>query len=106
MSEIKKIKTENLTATDLPPPKPSWGQFTQFALSWDPSTELEAGQLPYYSVDMFRYTPTNTSTILEIRWFLFAQQRGWRERDDEIDTESWQKIDQAIEILREKLQTK
>lgn len=106
MSEIKQIKTEDLTAADLPPPKPGWSQFTQFALSWDPSTELEAGQSPYYSADMFRYTPTNTSTILEIRWFLFAQQRGWHERDDEIDAKSWQKIDQAIEILREKLQTK
>ena len=106
MSEIKKIKTENLTVADLPPPKPSWGQFTQFALSWDPSTELEAGQLPYYSVDMFRYTPTNTSTILEIRWFLFAQQRGWHERNDEIDSKSQQKIDDAIELLRKRLKEK
>jgi hypothetical protein len=105
MSEIKIIKTENLTAADLPPPKPGWSQFTQFALSWDPSTELKDGQSPY-SIEMFRYSPTNSSTILELRWFLFMQQRGWRERDDEIDAKSWQKIDQAIEILREKFRTK
>ena len=105
MNEIKKIKTENLTAADLPAPKPGWGQFSLFALSWDSSTELEDGQSPY-SVEMFRYTPTNTSTILEIRWFLFIQQRGWKERSDEIDAGSWQRIDQAIEILRNKLQSK
>ena len=105
MNEIKQIKTEDLTSADLSASKPGWSQFTQFALLWNPGTELEDGQSPY-SVEMFRYTPTNTSTILEIRWFLFIQQRGWHERSDEIDGKSWQRIDQAIEILREKLQTK
>ncbi len=105
MSEIKKIKTENLTVADLPATKPGWDQFTIFALSWDPNTELEDGQSPYL-IEMFRYSPTNTSTILELRWFLFMQQRGWHERSDEIGIKSWQRIDQAIEILRNKLQAK
>jgi len=105
MNEIKKIKTENLKASDLPIQNAGWHQFSLFALSWDPSTELEDGQSPY-SVEMFRQTPTNISTILEIRWYLYLQQRGWKDRGDEIDAKSLQRIDQVIEILCNKLQSK
>jgi hypothetical protein len=105
MNKIKKIHTKDLTAADLPAPKPGWSQFTQFALSWDPSAELEDAQ-PAYVIEKFQQVPTSNSTILEIRWYLFLQQRGWHERSDEIDVRSQDSIDQAIELLRKKLQTK
>ena len=105
MNKIKKIHTKDLTAADLPAPRPGWSQFTSFALSWDPSVELEDGKSAYV-IERFRQAPTNNSTILEIRWYLFLQQRGWRERSDEIDVKSQDGIDQAIELLRKKLQAK
>jgi hypothetical protein len=105
MDEIKIINTKDLTAADLPAPKPGWEQFTLFALSWDPGVELEDGQA-LFSIERFRQVPTNASTILEIRWYLYIQQRGWHDRSDEIDAKSWDGIDQAIELLRKKLQTK
>lgn len=104
MDEIKKIHTKDLTVADLPTPKPGWHQFTLFALLWDPSVELEDRQSPYL-IERFRQAPTNNSTVMEIRWYLYLQQRGWHERSEEIDISSWQRIDEAIELLRKKLQS-
>jgi hypothetical protein len=101
----KIIETKNLQANDLPRRHANWDRFSEFALTFDPTVELENGKFPFstYSIEQ---TPTENSTILEIRLYLYAQQRWWNNRADDIDDESFAQIHQIIELLRNKLQTK
>lgn len=103
MSEIKKIYSRDLKVSDLPEPYTSWHQFCLFALTWDPIIELEDGQSPY-SFNIVKQYPTESSTITEIRWYLYIMQRGWNHIGRDVDDTSFSKIHEAIELLRRKLQ--
>lgn len=103
MDEIKKIHTKDLKVSDLPVPYTDWYQFCLFALSWDPSVELESGQPPYRAVTI-DHTPDDNSTLLDIRCYLYLQQRWWNNKTEDIDDESFGKIHKVIELLRKKLQ--
>lgn len=104
MDEIKIIHSNDLKISDLPEPYTDWHQFCLFALSWDPKTELEEEQSPFSK--KAAKTPTEASTINEIRWHLYILQRGWNHISKEPDNVSLSKIYDAIELLRRKLQQK
>lgn len=103
MHEIRKINSRDLKLSDLPEPNIDWHQFSLFALSWNPSDELKDGQFAY-SLDMLLQTPTEESSIPEIRHYLYLQQRWWNNRTEDIDNESFQQIREIVELLRKKLQ--
>ena len=84
MQKIVKIKTEELQNYHLPPPDASWDEISLFALSWDPISELKDVSFPYSS----RQPPTDDATILEIRAYIYTEQRWWNNRSSAIDENS------------------
>ena len=99
---IKIIATKDLKLSDLPRKNANWDIISSFALSWDPKVEIK-DEKHQFSLD---HLPNENSTIMEIRVYIYDQQRSWNHRTGEIDSKSLREIHQAIELLRSKLQEK
>ena len=102
MSEVKIIATNDLSAHHLPHLNADWHEISIFALSFNPATELENGRFPFSTYSM-EQIPDANSTILEIRTYLYAQQRWWNNKTFAIDKNSLERIHKVIEVLRKKL---
>jgi hypothetical protein len=98
----KIISTKDLTISDLPRKNANWDRISSFALTWDPKVELIDKQY-HFSLN---HLPNEGSSIIEIRAYIYQQQRSWNHQSREPDSKSLQKIHQAIELLRNKIQEK
>ena len=90
---ITKKLTKDLKSSDLPPRNADWHQISLFALTFD-----REGFPPKF-IQSF----DADSSIEEIRTYLYDQQRWWNNRSVSIDEESFHKIQEAIELIRSKL---
>ena len=97
---IKIIETRDLKVLDLPRKNASWDRISSFALTWDPKIELLKDN--DYQIPL-NHLPSKTSTIEEIRAYIYHQQRSWNHQNREPDTKSLQEIHQVMELLRKKL---
>jgi len=96
------IATKDLRAHHLPPLNADWNQISDFVLSFNPNDEIENWRFPFSAFPIDQ-TPNKDSSILEIRNYLYTQQRWWNNKTIEIDDASLNKIHQAIELLRTRL---
>ena len=99
---MKIIETRDLKIGDLPRKNANWDRISSFALSWDPKVEIKDEKHQF----SLNHIPNENSTIMEIRAYLYHQQRSWNHQSREIDSKSLREIHQAIELLRSKLQEK
>ena len=96
------IETKNLKLSDLPRKNANRDRISSFALTWDPKVEIKDDKYQF----SLNHIPNENSTILEIRAYIYHQQRSWNHQSGEIDSKSLREIHQAIELLRSKLQEK
>ena len=97
---MKIIETRDLKIGDLPRKNANWDLISSFALSWDPKVEIKDEKYQF----SLNHIPNENSTTMEIRAYIYHQQRLWNHQNREIDSKSLQEIHQAIELLRSKLQ--
>ena len=85
MSTRKIIKTTDLTLTDIPLPDADWHKISLFAISFDIQAEMEGSNV-FPDIRSF----SDSSSILELRAYIYLQQRWWNNRSVPIDEKSLQ----------------
>ena len=101
MSIWKIINTVDLTRDDIPLAEADWHQISLFALSFDYKAEMQGAS---FWLDIRTFN--DSSSLQELRAYLYQRQRWWNNRPGTIDEESIQEIRKAIELIRAKIETK
>lgn len=92
------IPTVDLHKRDIPSGRINWRKFSDFALTFDPTSE-SLSDLELQTIS--RMTPNQSHEINEL--FLYNSQRIWNHRSDDPDAKTWKTIENAIEWIREKV---
>jgi hypothetical protein len=93
------ILTKDLKFENVPDSNSTWDQISTFALSFDPTLELEDKNIYSYEKMIFN----ESSTLMELRLSLFLTQRWWNNRSDDIDEESLENVRNLLMLLRKRL---
>jgi hypothetical protein len=91
-------RTENLKISDLPSVDASWDQLSEFALTFDPV--LEIGRW-IWSKNLLLFN--NSSSVKELRTYLYFTQRVWHDGPHEITESSLDEMRSSVLLIRSKL---
>lgn len=91
-----RIYTKNLKMSDVPGEHASWKEITTFALTFDPKERD-----PYHLPDRNLQLLTNATGLIELRAYLFFEQRRWNHFGRMPDDQTMEGIKHLISLIRE-----
>lgn len=95
----KTIPTSELKRESIPSAT-DWHSLTKFALTFDPAESVGYGKL---AGDVSN--ATDASSIAELRYHLYVEQRRWNHLGEPPDQTSMQQIRKIVELLGAKIHT-
>lgn len=99
----KIIDSKDLKQQDIPKPNSDYFDIGMFALTFDVVAETKKYPSSYYYKGRDINNAGDHSTISELRYHLFVEQRKWNHRCCDPDPETMKKMRQILVWLRDKV---